>query len=293
MRKWTGALAILLLLTTPLAFALPETVIISDIDDTIRKTQVHHTGAVSAHISNVLNPKAFIGMPALYSLLAANGVQFHYISGAPEIISAIPMKFLAATGFPVGPVTLRPSIGETTLDFKVAAIEASMRSRPNADFIFIGDNGEADTKAYARVSQDPEFRDRVKLVFIHKLYDLQTGVALLPGQLSYMTAAELALDFVRAGLLGEQQAEMVLRQVEQGLGHKSKAIRTLVIPEFASYTSQEVIAFHNRRYEQTNPTLRQLVIAISLLKNEFLQPGDGIRDVYFTTRERLCRRVMN
>jgi hypothetical protein len=293
MTKWTCSLAVLLIFTARLAFALPETVIISDIDDTIRKTQVHHEGAFSAYVSNIMTPKAFIGMPSLYSLLAANGVQFHYISGAPEMISRIPMKFLAATGFPVGPVTLRPSVRTHTLDFKVAAIEDSMRSRPNAEFIFIGDNGEADTKAYAQVAQKPEFRDRVKLVFIHKLYDLQKGTPLLPGQLPYMTAAELALEFVRAGLLGEQQAEMVLRQVERGLNHKSEAIRTLVIPEFACYTSEDVIAFHNRRHEQTNPILRQLVIAISLLKSKFLKPGDGIRDVYFTERERLCRRVMN
>ncbi|MBX2995729.1 MAG: DUF2183 domain-containing protein [Bdellovibrionaceae bacterium] len=291
MRKWIFSVALLILLIARLAGAAPETIVVSDIDDTIRKTQIQSRGAFFSHLINLMTHQAFTGMPTLYSFLAGNGATFHYVSGAPEMIRWFPQKFLLGTSFPAGPLSLRPSLSAVTLDFKVATIEKLLREKPEARFVLIGDNGEYDVEVYERLKQNPEFAGRVMHTYIHKLYRSGPAADLRSGQQAYITSAELALDLLKEQLITAAQAEVVLRQVEASLASTSAGIRRRALPEFAAFTSKELIEFYDRRHEQTTPELRELVVKIAKLKNGFLAPGDGIRDVFFHDQRRLCRQV--
>lgn len=292
MRKWFVSLALLLVLISHLARAQSETIVVSDIDDTIRKTQIQSRGAFFSHLMNLMTHQAFAGMPTLYGFLAGNGARFHYVSGAPELIRWFPQNFLLGTSFPVGPLTLRPSLGSATLDFKVAAIENLMRQHPQARFVLIGDNGEFDVEAYNRLRQNPEFAGRAVQTYIHRLYASGPAAALKEGQRPYLTSAELALDFLKEGLITSSQAEIVLRQVEAALLSTSSSLRRRALPEFAVFTSKELIEFYERRHEQTTPELRELVVRIAKIKAQFLSPGDGLREVFFQDQKRVCRQML-
>lgn len=222
---------------------LRNTIIISDIDDTIQHTQVRPANdsrrAKLAHVfylaKNVLkNHDAFVGMSQLYMMLAAQGAEFHYVSGAPKSIRRLPEKFLATNGFPIGELSVRESTKDPTATFKFNRITEIMDANPGKNFILIGDNGEKDVTVYKRASNAWRHRGRVKRMYIHDLYPTPIGENLQGGQKPFLTAADLALRFHADGMLTQHQVYEIARLVSQGLHSPYSGIRQRAFPEFAT-----------------------------------------------------------
>jgi phosphatidate phosphatase APP1 len=198
-------------LTAPANFALASlnnTIVISDVDDTIQHTQVRPTDdtylAKATHVfklaRNVLkNHDAFIGMPQLYMMLAEQGAQFHYVSGATKTILRLPEKFLQTAGFPVGELSVREDTKDATALFKFDRISAILDANPNKKVILIGDNGEKDVTVFNRLQSVWRFRGRIERVYIHDLYPEPIGERVSHRQIPYLTAADLAMQFQEDG----------------------------------------------------------------------------------------------
>lgn len=253
----------------------PKFVIVSDIDDTIQKSQIHWKLNPIAFAKNLFSfHDAFVGMPALYNTLAANGIDFHYVTAAPKFLSFLPRKFLETSGFPVGPLWTRDSVRDPMADYKEMKVIELMKANPDALFILVGDNGEKDVHAYKRVQDHPEFGKRVALTFIHKLYDDKTGSPLEPGQKPYISTAEITLDLREAQLLNDRSTEAILKQVERGLQSSSAKIENLTIPEYANYDQNSIKALATRALNEPNPEIRRLIFSITTSMNERLNPTE-------------------
>ncbi len=223
--------------------SLKNTIIISDIDDTIQHTQVRPESdsylAKTKHIfklaRNVLkNHDAFIGMSQLYMMLAARGAEFHYVSGAPKSITRLPEKFLQTAGFPVGELSVRLSTEVTTAAFKFDRIAEIIEANPGKKIILIGDNGEKDVTVYKRISTLWRLKGRVERVYIHDLYPESVGEKLYYNQIPYLTAADLALQFHEDKLITTEQTREIAELVKQGMNSKYGNIRERAFPTYAT-----------------------------------------------------------
>jgi hypothetical protein len=135
--------------------------LISDIDDTIKHSQV---GDPQAVLTNTFLRQftAVPGMPELYRQCAQRGVVFHYVSGSPWQLYLPLAEFLVAAGLPAGSFDLKHfrlkdssmlSLLQSQEAFKVPAIERIMTRFPHRKFVLIGDSGEQDPEIYAQVAR--------------------------------------------------------------------------------------------------------------------------------------------
>ena len=147
--------------------------VISDIDDTLKITQVPAGRQVAVENTFFREFRAAPGMAALYRDLAARGAVFHYVSGGPWQLYGPLSDFLfsAAAGFPEGsfhmkdlwlsPLSLKTWVGLTrlvgdenaTYRQKVVQIGTLLRRFPRRRFILVGDSGEKDPEVYRAVRQ--------------------------------------------------------------------------------------------------------------------------------------------
>ena len=149
--------------------------IISDIDDTIKHSQVGDHKAVLANtFLHKFQPVP--GMPELYRHCADQGMAFHYVSGSPWQLYLPLAEFLRAEGIPAGSFNLKyfrlkdPStlgLLRSQEATKLQAIEPILADFPQRRFILIGDSGEQDPEIYMKVAR--EHRDQIVAIFIRNV----------------------------------------------------------------------------------------------------------------------------
>jgi hypothetical protein len=135
--------------------------IISDIDDTIKITEVYKDSKTM--LINTFNRpmKAAPGMSAFYRKLNISDTRFHYLSGSPWQLFPVLDEFISVNSFPAGSFNMKefranPGSSEfwnfiasgSTQEFKKDVIKDIMTSYPNRQFILIGDSGEHDPEIY-------------------------------------------------------------------------------------------------------------------------------------------------
>jgi hypothetical protein len=219
--------------------------VVSDIDDTIKWS---HILGPELLVDGLNYHLAFKGMPELYTSLANAGAKVVYVTGAPDIlvaklhINSIPQKVISTNHFPDGAIHLR-QLGESTEDFKVAAITKIMEDDPACQVILIGDNGEKDVETYTRVRQGDESGSRVKEVFIHKIYNGGSSLEPMADQHPFVTAAELAAMLYGLNLLNGEDLTTVVKVVEQGMNDKNQD-HNLTLPFAAQLVPAQVDAIY-------------------------------------------------
>jgi len=135
--------------------------VISDVDDTIKITEVRDRQAMLAN--TFLRPlRPVPGMAALYRQWADRGMVFHYVSASPWQLYAPLAEFLAAERFPAGSFHLKlfrlkdstalNLLGPQT-KYKTEVIERILAEFPGRRFIFVGDSGEQDPETYASIAR--------------------------------------------------------------------------------------------------------------------------------------------
>lgn len=155
--------------------------IISDIDDTIKITNIP-AGTRAMLISTFLKtPQPTPGFPEWYQQLAQQGARFHYLSGGPnQLYEGLLQKFLQDY-YPSGAVSLKEfrinplspefwqaiAEGATTAQ-KQAAITTWMQHFPHRRFTLIGDSGEQDPEIYGWALQQP-FGGQIDRVYIRNV----------------------------------------------------------------------------------------------------------------------------
>ncbi len=135
--------------------------VISDIDDTIKITEVTDRSAL---VKNTFcRPfRAVPGMADVYRRWAAEGVCFHYVSASPWQLYPVLSEFMASAGFPSGSFhqrffRLKDSTAlellESPVEMKREAIGAILAAFPRRQFILVGDSGENDPEIYGTVAR--------------------------------------------------------------------------------------------------------------------------------------------
>lgn len=146
--------------------------VISDIDDTIRETQVDNHRAMLAN-TFLRDFEPVGGMSDVYQTLADHAVAFHYVSGSPWQLYAPLQDFLHVHKYPSGTFHLRKyQIGKTSteqftgsqVEAKTAAIAPLLKQFPQRRFVLIGDSGQQDPEIYGDFAR--EYPDQVVGVFI-------------------------------------------------------------------------------------------------------------------------------
>lgn len=196
-------LVLFLLVVSSVASA--RTIVITDIDDTLKESHVLST---IGSVGNAFRHDAFWAMPELMRVLAAKPeVKVFYVSNAPEwVMGASHRKFLSKNGFPPGELHLRRDNGKE--DHKRLAIAAILnRERPD-QVILLGDNGERDAEIYSGIAAGVG-TGVVFHTFIRHSYSAKTGARPLQArQIPFVTAGEIAVHLLLRGLVtpGETRA---------------------------------------------------------------------------------------
>lgn len=146
--------------------------VISDIDDTIKHSQVTDKSELLQN-TFLREFRAIDGMPELYSDLNASGVSFHYVSGSPWQLYESLQAFMSDVGFPEGTFHLKHFRlkDSSALDLlssqeqtKLAAITPLLEAFPQRRFILIGDSGEQDPEIYGQLAR--KYSDQIVGIFI-------------------------------------------------------------------------------------------------------------------------------
>lgn len=141
-------------------------VLVTDIDDTIRRTNVEDVGYTVYH--GLAGAPAFAGMATLYDAMVPPS-DLVALSGAPKSVlgnkraARVVKKFLRDYGFRPYSVVLKNSLFESTSEHKKNAL-LNLAVERSENFILIGDDTEHDPEVYDAFRK--KHPDRVTEIYI-------------------------------------------------------------------------------------------------------------------------------
>jgi len=151
--------------------------VISDIDDTIKVSQVRDKQALLNNtFFREFEPVA--GMEKVYQAWAKDGAVFHYVTASPWQLFAPLEAFREKSGFPAGTFHMKQfrlkdssawSLFASPTEYKPQTIEPILKTFPKRQFILVGDSGEKDPQVYAALAR--KFPDQVAKIFIRDVTD--------------------------------------------------------------------------------------------------------------------------
>lgn len=130
--------------------------VISDIDDTIKKSSIS-MGAREIFRNTFirdLKDLTVAGVREWYGELHKMGVRFHYCSNSPWQLFPVIATFFGLAGLPPGSLHLKQYSGmlqgifEPVAERKKGTLDKILRDFPGRRFILVGDSGEADLEVY-------------------------------------------------------------------------------------------------------------------------------------------------
>jgi phosphatidate phosphatase APP1 len=151
----------------------PGVIVISDIDDTIKITQVLDRKATLRN--TFLEPfRPVPGMADVYRAWAEEaGAQFCYVSASPWQLYSPLADFIRSNGFPTGVFYLKSfrwkdetlfNLFEGPEKYKPGVIGPLMKQFPKRKFVFVGDSGERDPEIYGALAR--EHPQQIAKIFI-------------------------------------------------------------------------------------------------------------------------------
>lgn len=149
--------------------------VISDIDDTIKVTDVHSRRALLEN-TFLREFRAIDGMAAIFQDWESQGAAFHFVSSSPWPLYSSLEAFLTATGFPGGTFHLRSfRLHQHMLRRlllirrrgKITSMHAIMKRFPHRQFLLVGDSGERDPEIYGTLAR--KFPAQVLGIYIRDL----------------------------------------------------------------------------------------------------------------------------
>lgn len=185
-----------------------KTLIVSDVDDTIKMTDV--LGSKKTIVFNGLfREKAFAGMSELYNQMVKNeDTSIYYVSGSPKIIRFRVSDFLEENNFPHEQnLILKDSIEADTYIYKTTEIKKLIQEQKPDRVILIGDDTEYDPQVYAHIQE--EYPELVAGVYIRAVTNREgvetrffspveiAGLEHLNGRLDLKALQPVARGFIR------------------------------------------------------------------------------------------------
>ncbi|MBY0414279.1 MAG: DUF2183 domain-containing protein [Bdellovibrionales bacterium] len=189
-------LALVLVFSTESLFA--KTLIVSDVDDTIKMTNVLGNKATLIY-NGLIRKEAFSGMSELYNELAKEeGAVFHYVSGSPKVIRFRVKNFLEKNEFPQSDnLTLKAKFKTSIIDYKVETIRALIVKENPDKIILIGDDTEYDPEIYETIQK--ENTETVQSIYIRSVQGRELpNLSMVKG---FISAPEIAAHEMTKGNL--------------------------------------------------------------------------------------------
>ena len=148
--------------------------VISDIDDTIKVTQVNDPRRTLL-LTTFVHPYTPVpGMAALYQSWATNsGASFHYVSAGPIQLFQPLQAFVATNHFPEGSFHLRDVQWRKELFhkspnylvlYKTGVIAPLLDRFPRRHFVLVGDSGESDPEIYGVLAR--KYPAQIQAIYI-------------------------------------------------------------------------------------------------------------------------------
>lgn len=205
----TAFISVLLLfsLVPTFAHAADAFIIISDVDDTVKVTNVgSKKRALKAALTSRL---VFAGMPELYrQLLGASSPKerLTFVSGSPHLLETKVDETLRQAQFPAYTLVLRDrkEWNDPVFDYKVSHLN-QMYGSSDARFLMIGDDTEKDAEVYLRFSRSTEDPIYIRRVTQNRLPDGCMPSRCIP----FVTAYDIAVHEFLRGHLDENQTAVV------------------------------------------------------------------------------------
>lgn len=176
-----AGVVISLILVSRGAYAGDAVTIVSDVDDTVKISDVPH-GARSA-----MSGKAFAGMPELYRRMLgqrSSPERLQFLSGSPELMRDGLRAFFDQSQFPERELTLKPTgkwisgiiLGDKSIQYKVDEMKRIQKAYPG-QFILFGDDTEKDPEVYAEFRNS--WRQQVLVTYIHRIVGENTSASVI------------------------------------------------------------------------------------------------------------------
>lgn len=145
-------------------------VIVSDIDDTIKDSEIAKTTTPREMLRGLFKGHYYRydpigGMAELYQRLVDKGSLITYVTSTPFQLAPFLLKFLRESHFPEGPVFMR-WLGYGRFGHKWRTLHRLLSNLGNQKCILIGDSGEQDLQIYRRVYETYPFMDKVEKILI-------------------------------------------------------------------------------------------------------------------------------
>lgn len=154
--------------------------IISDLDDTVIKTQVNSRVRTlwNTFAHNALTRKPVKGVAEFYQGLQV-GVSntrnpFFYVSSSPLKLYGFTLEFFQKHNIPLGPLLMRNIVlrgvklhKPDQVEHKLKHIGRILSLYPDLPFILIGDNGERDAEIYLEIVR--QFPNQVATIYVHEV----------------------------------------------------------------------------------------------------------------------------
>lgn len=175
------------------SFGHAKTLIVTDIDDTIKASHVRNKvdSAANAFVTTI----AFKGISEVYTrVLEDTDAEIIYVTNAPEaLMSNSHGDFIKKNKFPAGKIYLRKGHADY---HKLNSIRNHLNNDTSIDrLIMVGDNGERDIKFYEEIAK--EYKDRLMTIntYIRIVYSEPYKVLpLAEGQKGFVSPLELLAD---------------------------------------------------------------------------------------------------
>jgi hypothetical protein len=199
-----------------------KTILISDIDDTIKNS--HVLDKSDATFGAIYVENLVLGMNLVYDAMKDKdpSIKIFYVTNALKSIMEVShRKFLALNKFPAGSVRLRESLFQK--DFKITEIRKILEVEHPDTVILTGDNGERDVFVYEQMKMEhPEIRF---LTYIHIAYSQlspeERGSVLLPGQVGFVTSLDLILQLRNEGFVSKLYTDVFIKFFTQAFAGDS------------------------------------------------------------------------
>jgi len=151
--------------------------VISDIDDTIKHTDVRRRKALLAN-TFLREFQSVPGMAELYGDWARQQATFHYVSSSPWQLYPCLADLCETGGFPAGTFHLRavrlsdPSVLRLFVNQKLGKrrmTRSILKAFPHRRFVLVGDSGEKDPEIYGSIAR--KHRGQVARILIRNVTD--------------------------------------------------------------------------------------------------------------------------
>lgn len=213
MKRW-----ITLFFTTVISLsAQAKTLVISDIDDTIKVSHVLSKRGASTSVFD--DDSLFVGMSDIFHLIKDKhqDAQFHYVSLAPRwLMEEQHTDFLEESGFPITQLHMNPGLKQDP-ELKQKVIRKILKAENPDLVIYFGDNGQFDTVVYDQMVQ--EFPQIQAITYIREAYSRLSlsKYPTRPGQIGFVTSIEVVIDLIAKGVLPPEAYKPIENIVYKGL----------------------------------------------------------------------------